>query len=51
VLRPRRRALLSCLVVATLLMGANPVVSLAEVQVPSRMAAMLITSVPLWMIP
>ena len=50
VLRPDRRQLLSCLAVGTLLMGANAVVSVAEVDVPSSMAALLIGSVPLWVI-
>jgi drug/metabolite transporter (DMT)-like permease len=50
VLRPTRRELLSCLAVGTLLMGANAVVSLAEVHVPSSMAALLIALVPLWVI-
>jgi drug/metabolite transporter (DMT)-like permease len=50
VLRPTREQLLSCLAVGTLLMGANACVSAAEVQVPSSMAALLIASVPLWVI-
>jgi drug/metabolite transporter (DMT)-like permease len=50
VLRLERAQLLSCLAVGTLLMGANAVVSLAEVEVPSSMAALLIASVPLWVI-
>jgi drug/metabolite transporter (DMT)-like permease len=50
VLRLTRAELLSCLAVGTLLMGANAVVSVAEVQVPSSMAALLIASVPLWVI-
>ncbi len=50
VLRPTRAQLLSCLAVGTLLMGANACVSAAEVQVPSSMAALLIASVPLWVI-
>ena len=49
-LRPTREQLLSCLAVGTLLMGANAVVSVAEVEVPSSMAALLIASVPLWVI-
>jgi drug/metabolite transporter (DMT)-like permease len=49
-LRPTRAQLLSCLAVGTLLMGANAVVSVAEVDVPSSMAALLIASVPLWVI-
>ncbi len=47
---PTARQLLSCLAVGTLLMGANAVVSVAEVEVPSSMAALLIASVPLWVI-
>ena len=50
VLRPDRGHLLACLAVGTLLMGANAVVSVAEVDVPSSMAALLIASVPLWVI-
>jgi drug/metabolite transporter (DMT)-like permease len=50
VLRPGRPALASCLAVGTLLMGANAVVSVAEVEVPSSMAALLIASVPLWVV-
>ena len=50
VLRPTREQVLACLAVGTLLMGANAVVSAAEVQVPSSMAALLIASVPLWVI-
>ena len=49
-LRPDRGQLLACLAVGTLLMGANAVVSVAEVDVPSSMAALLIASVPLWVI-
>jgi drug/metabolite transporter (DMT)-like permease len=49
-LRVERAQLLSCLAVGTLLMGANAVVSVAEVEVPSSMAALLIASVPLWVI-
>jgi len=50
VLRPSRSELLACLVVGTLLVGANAVVSVAEVDVPSSMAALLIASVPLWVV-
>jgi drug/metabolite transporter (DMT)-like permease len=50
VLRPTRQQLLSCLAVGVMLMGANAVVSFAEVDVPSSMAALLIGSVPLWVI-
>jgi drug/metabolite transporter (DMT)-like permease len=48
--RLSRPELLSCLLVGTLLMGANGVVSVAEVEVPSSMAALLIASVPLWVV-
>jgi drug/metabolite transporter (DMT)-like permease len=50
VLRPARSQLLACLAVGTLLMGANATVSVAEVDVPSSMAALLIAAVPLWVI-
>jgi drug/metabolite transporter (DMT)-like permease len=49
-LRLDREQLLSCLAVGILLCGANAVVSVAEVEVPSSMAALLIASVPLWVI-
>jgi len=48
--RPSRVALGSALVVGLLLPGANAVVSLAEQHVPSNLAALLIGSVPLWVI-
>jgi drug/metabolite transporter (DMT)-like permease len=48
--RPTRRQLLSALVVGILLPGANAVVSVAEQEVPSGLAALLIASVPLWVI-
>ena len=38
------------LVVGTLLMGANAIVCVAEQEVPSNLAALLIASVPLWVI-
>jgi drug/metabolite transporter (DMT)-like permease len=50
VLRPGRRELLGALVVGSLLPGANAVVSVAEQEVPSSIAALLIASVPLWVI-
>ncbi len=50
VVRLTREQLLACLAAGTLLMGANAVVSQAEVEVPSSMAALLIASVPLWVI-
>jgi drug/metabolite transporter (DMT)-like permease len=45
-----RPELLACLLVGGLLMGANGVVSVAELEVPSSMAALLIASVPLWVV-
>jgi drug/metabolite transporter (DMT)-like permease len=49
-MRPTRAELLSALVVGLLLPGANAVVSVAEQEVPSNLAALLIGSVPLWVI-
>jgi drug/metabolite transporter (DMT)-like permease len=48
--RPTRAQLLSALLVGILLPGANAVVSVAEQEVPSSIAALLIASVPLWVI-
>jgi drug/metabolite transporter (DMT)-like permease len=48
--RPTRAQLLSALLVGCLLPGANAVVSVAEQEVPSSIAALLIGSVPLWVI-
>ena len=48
--RPTRAQLLSALLVGMLLPGANAVVSVAEQEVPSSVAALLIASVPLWVI-
>ena len=48
--RPTRAQLLSALLVGLLLPGANAVVSVAEQEVPSAMAALLIASVPLWVL-
>jgi drug/metabolite transporter (DMT)-like permease len=45
--RPGRRALLGTLLVGLLLPGANAVVTVAEVDVPSALAALLIASLPL----
>jgi drug/metabolite transporter (DMT)-like permease len=45
--RPTRAAVLSALAVGTLLMGANAVVTVAEQEVPSALAALLIASIPL----
>ena len=48
--RPTRAQVLSALFVGMLLPGANAVVSVAEQEVPSAMAALLIASVPLWVL-
>jgi drug/metabolite transporter (DMT)-like permease len=48
--RPTRAQLLSALLVGLLLPGANAVVTVAEQEVPSSVAALLIASVPLWVI-
>ena len=48
--RPTRVQLLSALAVGLLLPGANAVVTVAEQEVPSNLAALLIGSVPLWVI-
>jgi drug/metabolite transporter (DMT)-like permease len=48
--RPTRAQLLSALLVGVLLPGANAVVTVAEQEVPSALAALLIASVPLWVI-
>ena len=49
-IKPTRAQLLSALLVGTLLPGANAVVSVAEQEVPSNLAALLIASVPLWVL-
>jgi drug/metabolite transporter (DMT)-like permease len=49
-IRPTRAQLLSALLVGLLLPGANAVVTVAEQEVPSGLAALLIASVPLWVI-
>src|SRR3712207_4343877 len=46
-IRPTRAHLLGCLIIGTLLTGANAVVTLAELEVPSGVAALLIACVPL----
>lgn len=46
-LRPSRAQLIGALVIGTLLTGANAVVTLAEVDVPSGLAALLVASIPL----
>jgi drug/metabolite transporter (DMT)-like permease len=48
--RLTRAQLLSALLVGLLLPGANAVVTLAEQEVPSSVAALLIASVPLWVL-
>ena len=48
--RPTRAQLLSALLVGILLPGANAVVTVAEQEVPSSVAALLIASVPLWVV-
>jgi drug/metabolite transporter (DMT)-like permease len=48
--RLTRAQLLSALLVGILLPGANAVVTVAEQEVPSSVAALLIASVPLWVI-
>jgi len=49
-LRIRREQLLGALFVGTLLTGANAVVTIAEVDVPSGLAALLVAAIPLWVI-
>ena len=48
--RPTRAQLLSALAVGLLLPGANAVVTVAEQEVPSNLAALLIASIPLWVL-
>ena len=48
--RPTRAQLVGAGIVGLLLPGANAVVSVAEQEVPSSIAALLIASVPLWVI-
>jgi drug/metabolite transporter (DMT)-like permease len=48
--RPTRAQLLSALFVGILLPGANAVVTVAEQEVPSGVAALLIASIPLWVL-
>jgi drug/metabolite transporter (DMT)-like permease len=48
--RPTRAQVLSALLIGMLMPGANAVVSVAEQEVPSAMAALLIASVPLWVL-
>jgi drug/metabolite transporter (DMT)-like permease len=48
--RPARSQLVGALGVGLLLPGANAVVSVAEQEVPSSLAALLFASIPLWVI-
>jgi drug/metabolite transporter (DMT)-like permease len=48
--RPTRAQLLSALAIGLLLPGANAVVTVAEQEVPSNLAALLIASIPLWVL-
>jgi drug/metabolite transporter (DMT)-like permease len=48
--KPTRAQLLSALLVGILLPGANAVVTVAEQEVPSNLAALLIASIPLWVL-
>jgi drug/metabolite transporter (DMT)-like permease len=50
VLRPSRGELLSAGFVGLMLPGANAVISVAEKTVPSGLAALLVASIPLWVI-
>jgi drug/metabolite transporter (DMT)-like permease len=50
VLRPTRAELASCALVGLLLPGANAVVTVAEQEVPSSLAALLVASIPLWVV-
>lgn len=50
VLRPTRAQLMSAGFVGLMLPGANAVISLAEQTVPSGLAALLVASIPLWVI-
>jgi drug/metabolite transporter (DMT)-like permease len=48
--RPTRAQVLSALAVGILLPGANAVITVAEQEVPSNVAALLVGSIPLWVI-
>jgi len=48
--RPTRAQVLSALAVGILLPGANAVITVAEHEVPSNVAALLVGSIPLWVI-
>ncbi len=49
-IRPTRAQLLSAAFVGLMLPGANAVISVAEQDVPSGLAALLVASIPLWVI-
>jgi drug/metabolite transporter (DMT)-like permease len=49
-IRPTRAELLSAAFVGLMLPGANAVISVAEKTVPSGLAALLVASIPLWVI-
>src|SRR5262249_12915843 len=49
-IRPTRAQLLSAGFVGLMLPGANAVISVAEQDVPSGLAALLVASIPLWVI-
>ncbi len=48
--RPTRAQLLSALLIGLLLPGANAVITVAEQEVPSSVAALLVASIPLWVL-
>jgi len=50
VVRPTRRQLLACAGIGVALPGANAIISVAEQTVPSGLAALLVASIPLWVI-
>jgi drug/metabolite transporter (DMT)-like permease len=49
-LRITRRALVSCVLIGALLPGANAVLFVAERNVPTGLASLIIASVPLWVV-
>jgi drug/metabolite transporter (DMT)-like permease len=49
-LRVSRRALLSCVLIGALLPGGNAVLFIAERNVPTGLASLIIASVPLWIV-
>jgi len=49
-LRVSRRAFLSCVLIGVLLPGANAVLFVAERNVPTGLASLIIASVPLWIV-